>query len=573
MGMKQNDPAENPYTMCHLLRSLTFGLLAGAGLSAAAQGHTLFVAGHLTPCDPANAGNTVNIHVYGIHSGPVAIATPLNENCYYYVELQVPDTAGLVFVGTSCSNGTFVQDSVAYSLTPPFSTDAIVDLSCGNSSTSCDACYTFTQTVPFTGLFSSCSSGGTGVYTYVWDFSGPGGGAVTGDGVTHSFQEPGHYVACLNITDSEGCTSSICHQVYVDDLGNVSFDQPEDCHACFQFVQSQSGGSLTPFSVDLVSCSEGYAPLYVEWALPNGSWAGGNTYTYPVNGAGLYSFCAHLSTGNGCTSTVCDTVYINASGWIDPSPSFDCNGALFGPDTVGMPCQVNGVPGIWDWQCQCVPSTPLECEAGYWVIQAYDSINGQIEPILNELWIWNLSQGGTTPYTFQWTFGDGTSSNEAFPTHVYPTGGPYELCLTLTDAAGCTDTYCDTLTMGEDGIWSGMIVRPDEAHGNASRSGFTIRVRPEAGTGVQELTSIEHLTIAPNPVQDLLRIALDSRLAGSADLVVMDTDGRVVATDRRAIGKGANRIELPAGHLPAGLYLVRITSHGQTLTQRFIRTH
>ena len=45
-----------------------------------------------------------------------------------------------------------------------------------------------------------------------------------------------------------------------------------------------------------------------------------------------------------------------------------------------------------------------------------------------------------------WTFGDGSTSTLANPSHTYPALGAYEVCHTVTDInAGCSDTYCDSI--------------------------------------------------------------------------------------------------------------------------------
>jgi PKD repeat protein len=46
--------------------------------------------------------------------------------------------------------------------------------------------------------------------------------------------------------------------------------------------------------------------------------------------------------------------------------------------------------------------------------------------------------GGTTPYTYLWTFGDGTSSTQKNPIHTYMTAGVFPVVLTARDAAGFT---------------------------------------------------------------------------------------------------------------------------------------
>ncbi|MBP9161449.1 MAG: gliding motility-associated C-terminal domain-containing protein, partial [Flavobacteriales bacterium] len=54
----------------------------------------------------------------------------------------------------------------------------------------------------------------------------------------------------------------------------------------------------------------------------------------------------------------------------------------------------------------------------------------------------NVSSGNATE--FLWDFGDGETSTEANPVHVFPAGiaEVYEICLTAMTAANCPDTYC-----------------------------------------------------------------------------------------------------------------------------------
>ena len=49
-----------------------------------------------------------------------------------------------------------------------------------------------------------------------------------------------------------------------------------------------------------------------------------------------------------------------------------------------------------------------------------------------------LGSGGTSPYTYAWDFGDGTTSTLQTPTHVYAVVGTYTASLVVTDASGAT---------------------------------------------------------------------------------------------------------------------------------------
>ncbi len=53
--------------------------------------------------------------------------------------------------------------------------------------------------------------------------------------------------------------------------------------------------------------------------------------------------------------------------------------------------------------------------------------------VLGLFWAVDQSSGGLTPYSYLWSFGDGTTSNLQYPTHTYGVSGPYTVCLTITD--------------------------------------------------------------------------------------------------------------------------------------------
>lgn len=62
----------------------------------------------------------------------------------------------------------------------------------------------------------------------------------------------------------------------------------------------------------------------------------------------------------------------------------------------------------------------------------------------------NYSQPNAPPTAiiYKWSFGDGTSSNEKSPVHLYSTPGQYNVCLTIRYAnANCEKTYCSIVTV------------------------------------------------------------------------------------------------------------------------------
>ncbi|MGB1317136.1 MAG: PKD domain-containing protein, partial [Flavobacteriales bacterium] len=56
-----------------------------------------------------------------------------------------------------------------------------------------------------------------------------------------------------------------------------------------------------------------------------------------------------------------------------------------------------------------------------------------------------FTDASTGAVTYAWDFGDGNTSTDASPTNVYAADGSYTVCLTVTDANGCTSEYCEVI--------------------------------------------------------------------------------------------------------------------------------
>jgi len=95
--------------------------------------------------------------------------------------------------------------------------------------------------------------------------------------------------------------------------------------------------------------------------------------------------------------------------------------------------------------------------------------------------------GGTAPYSFEWDFGDGASSIEQNPSHMYTAEGTFDVELTVTDDNGKTDTDSTTATIGAgsaDLVCTGSLSWPSVESGAEVSSSFTVRNAGDAGTGL-----------------------------------------------------------------------------------------
>ncbi len=257
--------------------------------------------------------------------------------------------------------------------------------------------------------------------------------------------------------------------------------------------------------------------------------------------------------------------------WCDTTATMDCLGVPGGTNLPGSPCWTPGTTfiGTWDASCTCIGGGGLPCQAGLWVLQAYgpDSL-----PVPNEVWVWNLSTGSGA-MTYLWSFGDGTSSTDAFPTHTYSGNGPYALCLTITDASGCSSTACDTISIDENGIFTGMVINGETSADGARDSGFTLNVQDPLTTSVTEMPALSNVALWPNPATDELNMALVALADGSLNVTFFDVNGRQMRQENRAISAGRNQQRFDIGELPAGLYTARATDRsGNSISLRFAKT-
>lgn len=83
---------------------------------------------------------------------------------------------------------------------------------------------------------------------------------------------------------------------------------------------------------------------------------------------------------------------------------------------------------------------------------------------------WNVvsfdSSNSISPDTYLWDFGDGNSSTEANPIHIYSNDGQFNVSLTVTTQFGATNTLTEAIVLNEPAHFIPEIIEPGFNMGN-----------------------------------------------------------------------------------------------------------
>jgi hypothetical protein len=197
----------------------------------------------------------------------------------------------------------------------------------------------------------------------------------------------------------------------------------------------------------------------------------------------------------------------------------------------------------------------FECSINFTVIP--DTVGG------NVIWIVpseNINQAAEVT----WDFGDGTTSNDLFPSHTYAGDGPYTLCVTAffnePNGGYCSITYCAVLTYE-------MLNPP----GMVVENGFTINiVNNSVVLSTNELEQVESIKLWPNPVSSQVFLSYGLQQNSNVTIKILDVTGKLIQSYNNLGQAGINNFNFNVESLNAGMYFVEINTDSSTSTSRFI---
>ena len=410
----------------------------------------------------------------------------------------------------------------------------------------------------------------------IWDF-GDGTNTITGTFVTHTYAGPGTYYVCMTEVDSAGTViCQYCQNVTVASSGNCNFS-----------ISSNPGN---PFVVDFVAGS--LIGTTFIWDFGDGTVGSGQSNTHTYANPGTYTVCLSIGVGGAIVCTGCQTIVIASNSWCQASftsVSLGLNAYFVNQSTI-IPINVPPLPPpvnyLWDFgdgststlqfpnhqyaapgtYMVCLTGSTVGCTSTYCDTIVIDT-NITNPTTCNAYFVFtqtspynvvgvNLSSG--INLNFAWDFGDGGTSNVPYPIHQYNSTGSYMVCLTVSDANGCSSTYCDTLTVDSLGnvVYKGL-----------TSGGFTLNIVAPNTLGVNEAVAAIG-SIFPVPATDDINVRLSDNVKEEVTYNVMSIEGRKVMNGMINGQTGTIHI----ADLQQGIYLLEvITSDGRRDSKYFVK--
>lgn len=382
-----------------------------------------------TPFKPVIKSTITNATSYQWSSGGQTSQQPTfrpvyNETGSYPVTLTITMAGGCTYTRTEPN---FIQVG-----TPP-----VANFSVSNSS----GC------APITPVFNNTSTGGS---TYLWNFGD--NTTSTQANPSKTFTEPGSYNVKLEVTNAQGCRSSLTLPNSVIAAAPVA-----------SFTASQTMG-CPPFETHFTNTS--IDGTQYQWLFSDGTSTTEENPVKVFGTNGSYDVTLVAVNENGCRDTTFLSGYINVNyeqaDYTPPAPVVGCAPLTASFDNSG----VSGTSFLWDFgdgtTSTEVSPTHIYTDAGVFTVTLLvgdTSGCSQFYPVFQTIQV----EGGIPLFivdidpcpphavhfrdttmgavAWYWEFGDNTTSTEQAPTHIYDDNEIHHVTLTATTGNGCTNTY------------------------------------------------------------------------------------------------------------------------------------
>jgi gliding motility-associated-like protein len=299
--------------------------------------------------------------------------------------------------------------------------------------------------------FNVNASVGSGTIAgYAWTFGD--GSSSSSANPTHQYQAAGSQAVTLIVTSNLGCTDTTTTAVTILGIPAVSFTAQNACQ-----------GSQIVFTNN--STAGGAALSGYSWNFGNGTTSTATQPACTYNSAGVYSVQLNVTDANGCSVSVTNpvtayplpSVNFNVASVCDGVPATFTNATTISGGTV-QSYNWTFSDGATSTQISPAHTFPAwgQVQATLVATSAYgcaDSITKSfsVNPAPTPAFITQDVCEGSTSYFANnssvvsgtivanaWTFGDGNTSANITPYHLYSLPSAYNVTLTVTSNWGCT---------------------------------------------------------------------------------------------------------------------------------------
>lgn len=328
------------------------------------------------------------------------------------------------------------------------------------------ALFNASDTLICPGLATNFTNSSVGAATYLWDFGD--GNTSTSANPSHAYVTGGYYTVRLIATNAYGCKDTITKTNYIHVIMlNLGFNM------------SDSVANCPPLSVIFTNTSSGIVSY--AWSFGNGGFSVTTSptsiYTYP----GVYKVWLRGTNAAGCTDSIYKTVTINGPrGSLSYSPVSGCspltvsftstdtststitwdmnNGTTVTNITSSPTTSTNTYSYTFTSPGRYVPLIVITNAAACTIyIRGIDTI--KVDEMQGDFRFTpdSLCGSGTVSFfdtvlyslssisSYNWSFGDATTTTGHNPTHTYTSAGTYTVRLIMTNGTGCSDTITKTV--------------------------------------------------------------------------------------------------------------------------------
>uniref|UniRef100_UPI000A406248 PKD domain-containing protein n=1 Tax=Methanosarcina horonobensis TaxID=418008 RepID=UPI000A406248 len=318
--------------------------------------------------------------------------------------------------------------------------------------------------MPLTIQFTDQSTGSP--TSWKWTFGD--GNTSTDENPVHIYNKTGLYSVALTTTN-EGGSNAVQKSSYINvtsESDNVT-SNPGSIVPVTDFFATPTSGN-TPLTVQFTDQSTG-SPASWKWTFGDRNTSTEKNPVHTYNKSGLYSVTLTTSNENG-SNTLTKSGYIAVSSVLNtPVTNYfasSTSGSM--PLTVVFTDQSMGSPTSWKWtfgdgntSTEKNPVHTYNKSGLYSITLTADNANGSdtltksgyiaVSSVLNTP-ITNFSASSTSgkaplkvqftdqstgsPTSWKWTFGDGNTSTDGNPVHIYNKTGLYSVTLTTSNANG-----------------------------------------------------------------------------------------------------------------------------------------